>query len=310
MKILVTGGAGFIGSHIVDRYISLGHEVAVVDNLSTGREEFINPGAKFYKVDIRDSKLNDIFKKERPDIVNHHAAQMNVSKSVSDPLYDAQVNILGSLNIIQNSIEYGVVKIIFASSGGAVYGEPRSLPVSETYIKKPTSPYGVSKLCVENYLFAMNTYSSIDYVILRYSNVYGPRQNPQGEAGVCAIFISRMLSGQPCILYGDGNPVRDYVFVQDIVDANILVQNKGSRGIYNLGTGIGTKVIEIYKLLEAIMKIDDKPEYKPLRNGEVEKIYLDCNKAKEELGWAPRIDIREGLEKTAEFFSTPSQDED
>lgn len=302
MKILVTGGAGFIGSHIVDRYISLGHEVAVADNLSTGKREFVNPKAKFYKMDIGDPKLKDIFRIEQPDIVNHHAAQIDIPKSVDDPVYDAQVNIMGSLSIIQYSKEYGVKKIIFASSGGAVYGRPNSLPVPEEHAKRPASPYGISKLCIENYLFATTTYSPLDYTILRYANVYGPRQNPYGEAGVCAIFINRMLSKESCILYGRGDPIRDYVYIQDIVDANVLALNKGSQAIYNLGTGIGTKVIEIYQLLKKITGTNSIPEYKPLRHGELEKIYLDCRKAKEELEWAPKVGLMEGLEKTVASF--------
>ena len=302
MKILVTGGAGFIGSHIVDRYISLGHEVVIIDNLSTGKSEFINPKARFYKRDIRDSKIKKIFKKEKPDIVNHHAAQIDIRKSVTDPVCDAEINILGSLNIIQTCLEYNVKKIIFASSGGAVYGTPNSLPVPETHLLQPTSPYGVAKHCTENYLIALTTYAKLNYAILRYANVYGPRQNPLGEAGVCAIFINKMFNNQICTIYGHGEPIRDYVYVQDIVDINVIALNKINRAVYNLGTGIGTKVSEIHQLLQQIIGTNNKPESKPLRTGELKEIYLDCTRAKEELGWVSQINLKEGLQKTVNFF--------
>lgn len=286
MKILVTGGAGFIGSHVVDRYIELGHSVAVVDNLSTGKEEFINPKARFYKVDIISGEIQDIFKKEKPDIVNHHAAQIDVRRSVEEPVFDAQVNILGSLNIIQNCLDSGVKKIIFASTGGAIYGEPDYLPAPETHKTQPISPYGVAKLAIENYLYTMK----LDFTILRYANVYGPRQNPLGEAGVCAIFLGKIQKGDPCILYGNGEPIRDYVYVGDIAEANVFALAKGSRGIYNLGTGIGTSVKEVFQILKGKNSI-----FKPLRPGELQKIYLDCTKAERELGWTARVPLREGL---------------
>lgn len=297
MKILVTGGAGFIGSHVVDRYIELGHSVVVVDNLSTGFRGFINPKAGFYKVDITSKKLRDIFRKEKPDIVNHHAAQIDIRKSVEEPVFDAQVNILGSLNLIQNCIDFRVRKIIFASTGGAIYGEPEYLPVPETHKTNPVSPYGVAKLTIESYLFAINCYRKVDYTILRYANVYGPRQNPLGEAGVCAIFLGRMHKNRVCILYGFGRPIRDYTYVGDIVDANVLALTGGSRGIYNLGTGAGTSVKEIFQIFKEITGYKKEPEYKSLRQGELQKIYLDCAKAKQELGWGAKVSIKEGLRK-------------
>lgn len=299
MKVLVTGGAGFIGSHIVDRYIELGHRVVIIDNLSTGQKEFINKEAKFYKIDIVSNKIKDVFRKEKPDIVNHHAAQIDIRKSVQEPVFDAEVNIIGSLNIIQNCIDYGVKKIIFASSGGAVYGEPERLPVPEIHKVQPVSPYGVAKLVIENYLFAINCYKQLDYIILRYANVYGPRQNPLGEAGVCAIFLGKMRKNESCILYGHGEPVRDYVYVGDIVDANVLALTGGSRGIYNLGTGIGTPVKEIYQILKELARYNKEPEYKSLRPGELNKIYLNCDKASREFGWTSKTSLREGLSRLA-----------
>lgn len=288
MKILVTGGAGFIGSHVVDRYVELGHNVVVVDNLSTGRKEFINKKAKFYKIDIISKKLKDIFQKEMPNIVNHHAAQIDIRKSVEEPIFDARVNILGSINVIQNCINCGAKKIIFASTGGAIYGEPEYLPVPESHKTQPISPYGVSKLAIEIYLFAMNCYKPLDYTILRYANVYGPRQNPLGEAGVYAIFLGKMQKNETCTLYGYGEPIRDYIYVGDIVRANVLALTKGNHGIYNLGTGIGTSVKEIFQILKEITGYKKEPEYKPLRSGELNKVYLDYTKAKTELGWEPK----------------------
>lgn len=295
MKILVTGGAGFIASHIVDRYIELGHTVIVVDNLSTGSKKFINKRAKFYKMDITSSKLKDVFQKEKPDIVNHHAAQIDIRKSVEDPVFDAGVNIVGSLNVIKNCVDYKVKKIIFASSGGAVYGEPEYMPVPETHRGQPLSPYGVAKLTTENYLVAMKSYANLDFTLLRYANVYGPRQNLLGEAGVCAMFLGKMRNNENCILYGYGEPIRDYVYVGDIAEANVIALTKGSYGVYNLGTGVGTTVKEVFKILKELTNYKKGPELKPLRTGELEKIYLDCKKAKKELGWEPKVSLREGL---------------
>lgn len=298
MKILVTGGAGFIGSHIVDRYISAGHKVVVIDNLSTGNKKFINKKAKFYKIDITDSALKNVFRKEKPDIVNHHAAQIDIRKSVSDPIFDANVNILGSLNIIKNCVDYSVKKIIFASSGGAVYGEPEYMPVPETHRVRPLSPYGVAKLTIENYLVAVNQYSKLNFTILRYANVYGPRQNSMGEAGVCSIFVGKMKNNEACILYGYGNPVRDYVYVGDIARANILALTKGTGGIYNLGTGVGTPVKDIFQMLKKITGYKKQPKYKALRPGELQKTYLNCARAKKELGWSPKVSLMEGLQQS------------
>ena len=300
MRIIVTGGAGFIGSHIVDRYLELGHQVAVIDNLSTGCRKFVNPRAKFYKEDITAEEITEIFLKEQPEVVNHHAAQIDIRKSVEDPAYDARVNIVGSLNIIQNCIRHNVKKIVFASSGGAVYGQPAKLPVNEGCPARPLSPYGAAKLAVEQYLYAMKSYAGLDYTILRYGNVYGPRQNPLGEAGVCAIFAGRMRRNEKCILYGNGEPLRDYVFVSDIADANIKVLEAGSGEIYNLGSGKGTSVRQVFEIMKKLSGYRQEPELKSLRTGELQKIFLDCAKADKELGWATQVDLEQGLLETTE----------
>lgn len=302
MKILVTGGAGFIGSHIVDSYLALGHEVVVVDNLVTGKKEYVNANAKFYEIDVRDDEMEEVFAEENPELVSHHAAQMDISKSVAEPVYDADVNILGSLKVIQYAINSGVRKIIFASTGGAIYGEPKKLPVSETHLQEPTSPYGVAKRTIEGYLFAFGKYSNLDYTVLRYANVYGPRQNAKGEAGVCAIFTGNLLADTKCVLYGHGSPVRDYIYVADVVTANVLAIDKGSKGTYNLGTGIGTTVKEIYELLQKYTGNKKEPQLEELRNGELQGIYLDSTKAKEELGWESKVNLKEGLQQTVEYF--------
>jgi UDP-glucose 4-epimerase len=301
MKILVTGGAGFIGSNIVDRYIEEGHEVVVLDNLSTGSKKFINKKAKFYQLDIVSKEVKSVLKKEKPDIVNHHAAQIDIRKSVSDPVFDAEVNIVGSLNVLQNCIESGVKKVIFASSGGAVYGEPEYLPAPETHRVQPLSPYGVAKLTIENYLIAMRSYSGkLDYTILRYANVFGPRQNLLGEAGVCSIFLGKMKNDEDCILYGYGDAIRDYVYVGDVAEANVLALNKGSCGCYNIGTGVGSKVKEVYDVIKDFTGYKKEPKLEQLRAGELKQIYLDYSKAQKELGWGPKVSLREGLKKLVE----------
>jgi UDP-glucose 4-epimerase len=301
MKILVTGGAGFIGSHIVDRYILNGHDVVIVDNLSTLLNKNINGEAKFYRLDITDRKLKDVFKKEKPQIVSHHAAQIDIRKSVSDPVFDAEVNIVGSLNVLQSCVEIGAKKVIFASSGGAVYGDPEYMPVDEAHAAQPLSPYGVAKFTIENYLIAMRSYlGKLDYTILRYGNVFGPRQNLLGEAGVCSIFLGRMKNNENCMLYGYGKPIRDYVYVGDVAEANLLALTKGSGKIYNIGTGIGSTVSDVFKILKGLTAYNKKPLLKSLRAGELQKIYLDYSKAKKELGWIPKVFLKEGLQKLVE----------
>ncbi|MCH6574695.1 MAG: NAD-dependent epimerase/dehydratase family protein, partial [Bacteroidetes bacterium] len=240
MKILVTGGAGFIASHIADKFIEEGHEVVILDDLSTGFEKNINPKAKFVKLNIRDEKVSNLFEEEKFDVVNHHAAQMDVRRSVVDPAFDANTNILGTINLLQNSIKHGVNKFMFASTGGAVYGEQECFPADENHPTNPVSPYGISKLSVEKYLYFYFNEHKLNYTILRYANIYGPRQNPFGEAGVVAIFSAKLLKGDQPIINGTGEQTRDYIFVKDVVKANLLTLSDDESDIYNVGTGIET----------------------------------------------------------------------
>jgi len=302
MKVLMTGGAGFIGSHVADAYIRDGHDVAVLDDLSTGFEGNVPEKAMFYRMDVRDSSLSDVFSREKPDVVNHHAAQMDVRKSVEDPLFDADVNILGSLNIIANSIRFGVKKLIYVSSGGAVYGEPEYLPVDEEHPVNPICQYGISKHTVEHYLHLHSELDGLVYTVLRYPNVYGPRQNPYGEAGVNAIFIGQMLRNEGCTIFGDGEQLRDYVYVEDIVTANRIVLERGHNQTYNLGSENGTSVNEIYSKLKELIGFDGRAEYGALRKGEIKKVYLNCSKAKRDLAWQATVDLDEGMKRTIDYF--------
>jgi len=310
MKILVTGGAGFIGSNVVDGYIREGHEVIVVDNLSSGKKENINPKARFYKVDIRNSEIEDIIREERPEIINHHAAQISVPDSVKDPIYDADVNIKGFLNILEASIRYGVRKIIFISSGGAIYGEAEEYPTSENYQPRPLSPYAITKYASENYLAYYKHQYGLEYTILRYSNIYGPRQIPHGEAGVVAIFMENIVNNRKSILYHypedrDGM-IRDYCFVEDVVDANIKALNRGDGECFNIGTSVGTKTYHLYKLILDTYKqmgfsvSEDiaEPKRMPSRPGDIRRSCLIVEKAKKILGWYPKTGLKEGILKT------------
>lgn len=305
MKVLLTGGCGFIGSHVQDKYIEKGYDVIVVDNLSSGKKEYLNPKARLYETDIRDrEKLEKIFNKEKPDIVNHHAAQISVIHSVENPFEDAKINIIGSLNLIELSVKYNIKKFIYASSGGAAYGNPVKNPCDEGHPVNPLSPYGVSKHTVEHYLYLYRVNYGLEYVILRYPNVYGPRQDPFGEAGVVAIFTERMLKNDDVYIFGDGTQERDFVYVEDIAEANILVTEREideDFPIYNLGSGKGISVNEIFNYLKDITGYKKAPHYKPPRKGEVYKIALDARRIKN-LGWAPKVNLKEGLEKTAEWF--------
>src|SRR4030042_1247649 len=287
MKILVTGGAGFIASHVSDRLIKDGHQVVIVDDLSTGFIENVNPKAQFFKMDIRDEKLKALFKAEKFDMVDHHAAQMDVRKSVIMPLFDAGVNIGGSINILENCVKYNVKKIVYISTGGAVYGEPEKLPVNEECHINPISQYGISKHTVEHYLFLYRMNYGLNYVVLRYPNVYGPRQYPHGEAGITAIFTEKMLNDEQPSIFGNGEQLRDYTFISDIVEANILALNSNSADgeILNIGTGVGVSVNEIFRILSEIVGFKKPAISKEARLGEIFKIYLDASKAKKMLGW-------------------------
>lgn len=300
MKILVTGGAGFIGSNIVDSLVEQGHDVVVVDNLSTGFARNLHPKARFYPVSILDTGLAEVFQKEKPEIVNHHAAQTVIVKSVEDPAFDASENILGSLKLLQLCLRFGVKKLIYASSGGAVYGEPKYLPADEKHPVSPISQYGISKHTVEHYI---NLYSeNLDFTVLRYANVYGPRQNPAGEAGVVAIFAGKMLRGEQPTIFGKGDKTRDYIFVGDVVKANLLALDKGSRGIYNIGTGVETSDQEMFDALAEALKYKGSPIYAPYRKGEVQRIYLDCARAQREMGWQAKVSLREGLAQAVGYY--------
>ena len=302
MKILVTGGAGFIGSNLVDALIGLGHDVVVVDNLSSGLKKNLNPKARFYQIDICDKKLSEVFEREKPEIVNHHAAQIDVRKSGEDPIYDAESNILGSLNLITNCISHGVKRVVYASTGGAIYGDPQYLPADENHPINPISQYGVSKHTVEHYLQLYNIIHGLEYIALRYSNVYGRRQNPYGEAGVVAIFAIQMLTGKRPTIFGPGDKTRDYTHISDIVAANIIAIDRGKNAIYNIGTGMETKDQEIFDTLASVLGYKGKPIYAPLRSGEVYRIALECSKARNELGWSPKLSLREGIAQTADYY--------
>jgi UDP-glucose 4-epimerase len=301
MKVLVTGGAGFIGSHVVDTLLGNNFDVVVVDDLSTGHAYNLNPKAAFYKVDIRSPQLAEIFEKERPDFVDHHAAQMDVRKSVVDPLFDADVNVRGSINLIECARRYGVKHFVYISTGGAVYGEPVYLPCDEEHPINPICPYGASKHTVEHYLYMYHINYGLNYTVLRYPNVYGPRQDPHGEAGVVAIFTGKMLKGEQCMIHGDGENTRDYVYVGDCAQGNLLaltVEHKS--GIYNLGSGIPTSVNRIFHTLKKITGYQLPEVHGPAKLGETRYIYLKAEKAQRELGWQPTWDLEKGLKHTVE----------
>jgi len=303
VKVLVTGGAGFIGSHVVDAYLEDGYEVVIVDDLSTGRLANINPGAKFIQMDIRDPRLSELFERERPDYVNHHAAQMDVRRSMVEPLFDAQVNVVGSLNLLECSRKYAVKRFVYISTGGAVYGEPEYLPCDEAHPIQPICPYGASKHTVEHYLYMYAFNYSLEYTVLRYPNVYGPRQDPYGEAGVVAIFCGQMLKEEQVVINGDGEQRRDFVYVGDCARANLLALTvPHPSGIFNLGSGRGTTVNAIFCELKAITGYSRDAQHGPEKLGETRTIYLDARKAREELSWAPQVGLREGLELTVEYF--------
>ncbi|MBQ4178490.1 MAG: SDR family NAD(P)-dependent oxidoreductase [Elusimicrobia bacterium] len=303
MKILVTGGAGFIGSNIVDALIEKKHKVVIVDNLATGNIKNVNKKAKFYKVSVCDKKkIDDIFKKEKIDIVIHHAAQLDVRKSVADPCFDADVNIKGTLNILEACKNTKVKKIIFASSGGTIYGECGAKAPDEKAFANPLSPYGVAKLSVEHYIKAYSALFGLKYTVLRYANVYGPRQDANGEAGVVAIFIGKMTANKEVFIFGDGKQLRDYVYVKDVVSANIKSLTKGNNEVINIGTNKTTSVTKLAAELSKIIGYEKKPVFKPKRKGELFKSFLNISKAKKVLGWEPKVSIVEGLKNTVEYF--------
>ncbi|MEY5131519.1 MAG: hypothetical protein RL734_1586 [Bacteroidota bacterium] len=302
MKIAVTGGAGFIASHIADAYLSLGHEVVIIDNLSTGKRENIPANARFIEMDVNDPGIPALFMEEKFDIVNHHAAQMDVRVSVQDPTYDARINILGGINIYESALRSGVKKIIFASSGGTVYGEQEYFPADERHPTKPISPYGIAKLSNEQYLFYYAHVHGLPSVAFRYANIYGPRQNPHGEAGVIAIFAQKLLKGEQPVINGDGLQTRDYVYVGDVVAANILALQPQMIGAYNIGTGIETDVNTLFGHLRDLTQSTCEEQHAPAKQGEQMRSVLSHERIFASFGWTPKMDIVEGLSKTVDSF--------
>jgi UDP-glucose 4-epimerase len=310
MKILVTGGAGFIGSNVVDGYIEAGHEVLILDNLYTGKRANVNPQARFYELDIRSPDAARVISEEQPDILNHHAAQMSVPASVSDPGFDADVNIRGFLNLLEAAVKSGVKKVIFISSGGAIYGEADEYPTSESYIPKPLSPYAITKYCSEHYLAYYRHQYGMDYTTLRYANVYGPRQIPHGEAGVVAIFMDNLIEGTRSMLNhfpdDEKGMVRDYCLVSDVVSANLVALNRGSGDFFNIGTGQGTKTGDLYeKIFDAIKETgrvvsEEIFEMKKqlARPGDLKKSCLTVQKAADTLCWKPKVELNAGIRET------------
>ena len=302
MKILVTGGAGFIASQIADAFIDEGHEVVILDDLSTGFEENVNPKAKFVRLRINDHDVSSLFEKEKFDVVNHHAAQMDVRKSVADPLFDANTNILGTINLLQNSVKFGVKKFLFSSTGGAVYGEQEYFPADENHPTHPVSPYGITKLCVEKYLFYYGGEYNLNYTVLRYANIYGPRQNPFGEAGVVAIFCTKLLKGEQPIINGTGKQTRDYVFVQDVVKANLLILSDDKSDIYNIGTGNETNVNELFSFLKDIVNNECEEKHGPAAVGEQMRSVISSEKFFNNFNWRPSTKLKDGLKETVKYF--------
>lgn len=309
MRILVTGGAGFIASHVADRYIELGHEVAILDDLSRGFGYNVNPKATFYQGDIRERAfLEKVFAEVQPEVINHHAAQMDVRRGVREPLFDASVNIVGSLNLLEAAIEHKARHFIYISTAGAAYGEPRQLPVPEDSPINPITPYGISKHTVEHYLYTFSFLYGLSYAVLRYGNVFGPRQSSRGEAGVFAIFCEQMLAGIQPIIYGDGSKVRDYVYIDDVVDANVAVLDQGKREIFNIASGIPVTDDQVFTMVRTLLaKPDIRPRYVARRPGEIERIYLDIHKAKRLLGWEPKVPLEIATRHTVEYFKRVSQ---
>jgi UDP-glucose 4-epimerase len=303
MRILVTGGAGFIGSHVAEAYREAGHHVAAVDALLGAAPDRTPAGVRLYRVDIRRPELADVFREERPEVVAHLAAQANVRQSLADPLSDAETNVLGTLRVLELSARHGVTQVIFSSTAGALYGEPQTLPVREDHPVLPTSPYGLHKFLGEQYMLYYRRVHGLNTVILRYGNVYGPRQAPETEAGVVAIFTEAFLSGRRPVIFGDGTQVRDFVFVGDVADANLRALGRVIPDPVHIGTGVGTSVNELAAQLRALTDAPVSPEHGPAVPGEVYRIYLDVARAERVLGWRPRVALEEGLRRTVEWFT-------
>lgn len=303
MKILVTGGAGFIGSHISEACLAAGHEVVVMDDLSSGHEANVPDGARFLRMDIRSPEAAEAVRSECPDVISHHAAQMNVRRSVEEPGFDADVNIVGFLNLLEAGRQSGLKRVVFASSGGTVYGEPSVIPTGEDQPRVPLCPYGVSKLTGEHYLEYYRQIYGLSYAALRYANVYGPRQDPHGEAGVIAIFAQRYLADDNPNIFGDGKQTRDYVFVGDVVAANLAcVDRPEIHGAFNIGTGVETSVVELSDRLRKIIGTEASAQHAEAKDGEVRRSALDFSLTRETLGWSPKVSLDDGLTQTVAFF--------
>lgn len=303
MKILVTGGAGFIGSNLVDALIKAGHSVVIIDSLINGQKEFINNQANFYHLDILDKKIEKVFLKEQPEAVFHLAAQIDLRKSVEDPFFDAKVNIEGSLNVIETARRSGVKKIIFASTAG-VYGYTveKDIPTLESIKPAPAFPYSINKLAIEYYLVCFYKIFNLPYVVLRYANVYGPRQNTKGEAGVIALFIDRLLSGQQATVNGDGQQTRDFIYIDDIVAANLKALEADQVGIYNISTSRETNIVDVFEMISKSAGVDKQANFGLAKDDEQKRSCLDYSLAKKELGWKPQVEIDQGIEKTTAWF--------
>lgn len=298
-KILITGGAGFIGSHVAEAYLNAGHKVVIVDNLSTGRSANVPPQAHFYRTDIGNlTAMEKIFKKERPNILNHHAAHIDVRTSINQPNLDAKINILDGLGLLELSRKYGIQKWIYSSTGGALYGEVPKGKAKENTPIHPISPYGTSKYCLEKYLELFGRLYRLKYTILRYANVYGPRQIPKAEGGVVALFIQTMLTQKNPTIFGEGNQKRDFVYVEDVAQANLKALNNRAQGSINIGTGLATSVLELFALLKKELGFKGNPKFAPKRTGEIFRSVVAIAKAKKTLHWEPHISLTAGLSKT------------
>jgi UDP-glucose 4-epimerase len=302
MRIVITGGAGFIASHVADAYVAAGHEVTILDDLSSGKRENVPKGARFEHCDIRSPEAARVIESVRPDVLNHHAAQMNVRVSVDKPGFDADINILGFLNVLEAGRRAGTRTVLFSSSGGTVYGEPDRTPSPETCATHPICPYGVSKLTGEHYLYYYARIFGFRYVALRYANIYGPRQDPHGEAGVIAIFVQRLLRGEECVIFGDGKQTRDYVYVGDVVRANLAALTSDFSGALNIGTGRETDVVELFRRIDARVGKKGSVRHVDPKDGEVRRSALDASLAGRVLGWIPKVGLDEGLAATVDFF--------
>lgn len=302
MKVLVTGGAGFIGSHVCDVFLRAGHEVVALDDLSSGRRENLDGRVRLVVADIRSPEAAELIRRERPEVLCHLAAQMDVRRSVEDPRHDADVNVVGMLNLLEAARTSGVRKVLFSSTGGAIYGEQERFPAPESHPTRPVSPYGVSKAAGELYLGYYQAQYGLSYVALRYANVYGPRQNPHGEAGVVAIFSQRLLAGRECTIYGDGGQTRDFVYVEDVARANLLAWEKEYAGPLNVGTGVETDINRLYALLAEAAGVPRPAQHAPGKPGEQRRSCVDNARAREVLGWEPSLPLAEGLRRTVEYF--------